>query len=201
MGCAGSSLSNEELAKAAVNPPLPKGHAILESLFGALEAEYARNEGPKVGDWLEKLPEFGRGGEAELRPHGISVGEFESWVEKVEETIRQKATSLQWISQAWQVANAGAGPTRSVAQPMAMPPQVIAQPMVMQPEAVVMPMVMQPQAVAMPMAQPGMVMAQPGMVMAQPGMAMAQPGMVMTQPAMMAQPAMAMAQPVMAQPM
>ena len=85
MGCGGSRLSNEELAQAAVNPPLPKGHAILESLFGALEAEYARNEGPKVGDWLEKLPEFGRGGEAELRPHGISVGEFESWVEKVEE--------------------------------------------------------------------------------------------------------------------
>ena len=212
MGCGSSSPTKQELAAAAVNPPLPKGHPILASLFGALEAEYERDAGPVVGDFLNNFESFGRGGEAELSPFGISVDDFTAWVEKVEEAIRQKATTLSWIKGVWQVGASAAGAT-VVAQPMPMQPQVM-QPQVMQPQ------MMQPQAVAMPPQPAAMTVQVPqgmqgGMMLqvptaggpmqvqippglqagqsfqvptaAPPPMAMAQPGMVQV----------AMAQPVM----
>ena len=190
MGCCASGPSKEELAKFAVNPPLPKGHPMLAALLAALEAEYGPDgqEG-KVGEWLEKLPEFGRGGEAELKDHDSNIEDFSEWVNIVEGAILHGATQLSWLSKVWQVGNLAI-----VQQPVAgvMPPPV-QQPTMVQAS----PLNVQVQLQAAP---PPVMMAQPPVMMAQPPMMMAQPPMMMAQPQAVAMP-MGMQPQVVAQPM
>lgn len=117
MGC-GSSKT--DLAADAADVPLPKSHPMLESLIQALTAEYGENgkEGA-VGDWLEKLPEFGRcGGEMELKAHDSSIDDFTEWVEDVEEALRKGATSLHNLQLIWKVGKSAPAP---VAVAVAMP--------------------------------------------------------------------------------
>jgi len=212
MGC---GPSKNDLAAEAADVPLPKSHPMLESLFQALDAEYGQNKEGAVGAWLEKLPEFGRGGDIELKAHDVDVDDFTAWVEDVQKALRKEATSLHNLQLIWKVGKFAPAPV-AVAMPMMQPAQQPPpQQMAPQPTyAAAQPM---PQPMAQPMAMPQpMPMQQPGTNISvtvnaptmpqQPMMQpMMQPGMMQQpmgmQPGMMQQPMGMMPQQPMAQPM
>lgn len=101
----GSRPDTHELNVATdLRPPLPDGHAILDSLLDALEAEYGSDVDGEVGRWLDTtLPVVGEGGAAELAPFGTDVERFTEWVEEVEEALRREATSLHALKLVWKV--------------------------------------------------------------------------------------------------
>merc|ERR1711920_701458 len=91
---------NDQLLAAARDLPLPRGHAILIDFADALDREYARGEGPIVGDWLDKLSE------ARLTSAGLEVPAFITWTEWVEALIRrsydgQMVMSIEQLRAEW----------------------------------------------------------------------------------------------------
>ena len=153
MGCGDSKANN--LNAVANVPPIPRGHRLLNSLYDALEAEYDKGHGAIVAKWIEDLKET-RADKKDLEEHHVSVEEFVTWVEGVEEALREKATSTHNLKMIW-----NAGVPRVPPQPVQ--PQPVAQPAA-QPAPVAQPPMGQPVVQQQPMMQQQtMVQAQPAM--------------------------------------
>jgi len=83
---------NDQLLAAARDLPLPRGHGLLRDFADALDGEYARREGPVVGDWLDGLPE------ERIKSVGLEVAAFITWTEWVEALIRKSYDGLMVMS-------------------------------------------------------------------------------------------------------